>query len=265
MSAKPISLTVRAYLASRRGLQHLFSAADALLAGFWLGLLDRETLHQVDEQYYSQSTLYVDDSYNRRGLFAWERAAIETHFQDCRRLLLIGAGGGREALALARLGYQVDGVECHPGLAAYANRLLAAEGLAAHIHPTPRDAVPAHGGPYDGVIVGWGAYMLIQGRRRRIAFLRALRAQALPSAPLLLSFFARQGTERRYRLVAAMANFLRRLRRRDLAQVGDALEPNYVHYFTEPELTAELAEAGFDLCYYATRSYGHAVARARPS
>ena len=40
--------------------------------------------------------------------------------------MVVGGGGGREVLALRRLGYEVDGFECDPGLVACANELLAA-------------------------------------------------------------------------------------------------------------------------------------------
>lgn len=256
--------SVRTYHLCRKSLAGFVTLADALLAGFWLGVLDRNVLHKIDERYYSESPIYFDDRYNLRGLTSWETEAVARHFQACRRLLLIGAGGGREVIALSRMGYRVDGAECHPGLVAYANQLLVAQGFTSQIYLVPRDGLPDTDGLYDGIIVGWSAYMLIQGRQHRVAFLRRLRAKARPDAPLLLSFFARQGSERRYRIIAALGNTLRRLRRREQLQLGDALEPNYVHYFTKPELEAELAQGGFALCDYSTRSYGHAVARAQP-
>ena len=43
---------------------------------------------------------------------------------QCKRLLVAGAGGGREVLALYKSGYEVDGFECHPELVALANTML---------------------------------------------------------------------------------------------------------------------------------------------
>ena len=65
-----------------------------------------------------------------------------------------------------------------------------------------------------------------------------------------------------------VGNLLRRLTWREPVELGDRMHPNYVHSFTEAELAAGLQEAGFELEFYASRSYGHAVARAsdpRPS
>jgi len=44
--------------------------------------------------------------------------------------------------------------------------------------------------------------------------------------------------------------------------MGDALQRNYVHYFTKAEIVDELAEGGFALECYDTRYYGVAIARA---
>jgi hypothetical protein len=40
------------------------------------------------------------------------------------------------------------------------------------------------------------------------------------------------------------------------------LDPHFQHYFTKPEIEAELRAAGFDLVEYSTDGYAHAVGRA---
>jgi hypothetical protein len=55
---------------------------------------------------------------------------------------------------------------------------------------------------------------------------------------------------------------LRRLRQREKIELGDALEPEYVHYFTQNEIAGELREGGFALQYYGEDPYGHAVGMA---
>src|SRR4051794_9728091 len=55
----------------------------------------------------------------RHHLFAWETAAIGRFFPPApARLLIGGAGGGREAFALAERGYEVVAFEPAAGLAA---------------------------------------------------------------------------------------------------------------------------------------------------
>jgi hypothetical protein len=251
---------VRIYLLSTRGFQKLFILFKACLNGFWLGILDNQTLHDIDRHYYDENKrTYCSDKYNKSGLRSWEKAVTDEYFQTRERLLMVGVGGGREVLALRKLSYEVDGFECHPELLEYANDLLEREGLAPSVMLAPRDQCPAVGPVYDGAIVGWGAYMLIQGREKRIGFLRQMRSQVKEGSPVLLSFFTRSYDSLYFRLVRAIANGFRRALRRDRLETGDDLAPNYVHYFTEKEIAAELREAGFEIRFYSDKQYGHAV------
>jgi hypothetical protein len=113
---------------------------------------------------------------------------------------------------------------------------------------------------YDGVVIGWGSYMLVRGRQRRIELLRALRTRARPEAPFLLSFFTRRGTPRALRMIARIGNLVASLGRRDRVEVGDDLTPDFVHRFTPQEIRAEVCEAGLEPRFYGDTDYGHAVA-----
>ncbi len=79
-------------------------------------------------------------------------------------------------------------------------------------------------------------------------------------APLLISFFARQSDEIYFKRIYRTANFFRTLLFREKVELGDELRPlSFVHWFSEAEINAEFAEAGFTLVYYSTQEYGHAV------
>jgi 2-polyprenyl-3-methyl-5-hydroxy-6-metoxy-1,4-benzoquinol methylase len=233
-----------------------------LFSGIWLGLLRHETLLKINRFYYSRTKKYKDSSYNKSGLWAWESAIIARYFRNCKRLLLIGAGGGREVLALRRLGYEVNGFECNSELVRVANTLLNDEGLSASIRFAPPDMCPNSNASrpiYDGLIVGWGAYMLIRGHDKRVAVLRKMRAQVNAGAPLLVSFFSRSPKTKQFLVSMAVGNSLRWVLGRENIELGDALEPEYVHYFSQEEITGELRDAGFMLEYYTEVPYGHAV------
>jgi hypothetical protein len=47
---------------------------------------------------------------------------------------------------------------------------------------------------------------------------------------------------------------------RERLEMGDDLQPNFVHRFVEVELAAELSAGGLELQSYAVAPYGHAVA-----
>lgn len=257
---KPVNRPiVRIYLFSVAKLENLITLIRSCLNGVWLGILKVETLHEIDAHYYTLNRIYFSDKYNKSGLQSWERNVTCEYFQACKKILIAGAGGGREVLALQKLSYSVDGFECHPELQEYANELLEKEGLIPSVRLTPRDQSIQSGQVYDGVIVGWGAYMLIQGRKKRVAFLKQLRSQTEDQAPILLSFFTRSYDSLYFRLIRQVANALRWVLMREGVEIGDDLSPNYVHYFTEGEIGSELREAGFEIKLYSDKQYGHAV------
>ncbi len=260
--ASPLPLKARAYGATRRRIESGLDLVMALYTGFWLGVLDREDLYRVDQQYYDAERMYRRPEYNLKGLWNWESRAIATHFADCRNLLVASAGGGREMIALLKLDYEVEGFECNPSLVEFGNRLLEDGGYATRIRYIPPDECPPAEAPYQGAVVGWGAYMHIAGRERRIRFARDLRAQLVQGAPLLLSFYGRSPSNRAFHAQARVANLIRFLRRKERLEVGDTLSPNFCHSFVRDEIADELREAGFELVEFSTEEYCHAVARA---
>ena len=252
------------YLRARHWRDRALGTAAAVFDGVALGLLDREALARVDEVYYDDKIgRYVDDSYNRSGLAHWEQRLVDTYLPGGGTVAVTGAGAGREVLAMLEQGYDVHGYEPHPGLVEAANRLLVEAGWGRRVSISARDAFPADGSDQlRGVLVGWGSYMLIPGRRRRVEFLRGARARLAPGGHLLLSFFVRGSDTVYFRIVHRVGARLRRIRGAEPLDIGDGLVPNYAHHFTQAELREELAEAGFELLEYEREPYGHAAARA---
>lgn len=237
--------------------------ARAVVAGVFMGAGSERWRDEVDEEAYSRRrySYHDTDEHNLRGLFAWEREALSAAFPPSGRILVTSAGGGREIIALARLGYDVVGTECHAGLRRRAEGLVARLGIRSAVLPAPRDHVGAVDGPFDAAVIGWGAYAYVRGARRRRAFLEELRAELVPRAPILLSFHTREGDRRRFRWLTAIGNTVARLADHEPVEIGDVLDPTWQHYFTRDELRAELASAGFELVSWSRREYGHAVAR----
>jgi hypothetical protein len=258
------------YRWSRRWELRFLTVASALLEGLWLGLLGDRDLARLDDDFYATraredvdgaSHGYVDDEYNRSGFHAWEKAVLEDTFPQGGRLVVTGAGGGREVLALLERNYDAVGFEPNPRLVDAGNELLRRLGRERRLHLSNRAGLPDGDTRYDGAIVGWGSYMHVPRSDRRIGFLRDLRSHLDAGDPVLVSFLLRE--DRRYfALVALVANVLRRIHRRERVEVGDRLHPTFLHLFTEDEIRRELAEAGFRVEQIRAEPYGHAVARA---
>lgn len=131
------------------------------------------------------------------GLFDWERELLAPPFPRSGRLLVGGAGGGREVVALRERGYEVAAFDASPQLVRAGAAAVAASG-GTLLHGTYDDVVRAAAGapspllalmkpPIDGVLLGWGSFSLVISDAERLALLRALRVLA-PSAPVALSF-----------------------------------------------------------------------------
>lgn len=253
---------VRLYFAGLHLLGVLTRLLRMVYIGIWLGLLTRGQLHAVSERKYSLDQRYWTDGYNKAGLWDWESKVVDRDFAGCKRLLLAAAGGGREVIALRRRGIEVEAFESDPGLVRFANELLEREGMVPDIKLAPWDGCPDSDGECDGIIVGWGAYMHIRGRERRIKFLRELRRRVVAGSPILLSFSTRVEGSPYFRGIARIGNVLALMLRRDPIEVGDSLVPNYAHYFTKGQLESEMVAAGFELVSFERIQYGHAVGRA---
>jgi len=245
-----------------RAVELLVSVFRAVLTGVSLGILNRDDLQLLDHHYYDQRGSYLSADYNLDGLFEWERRIIKEYFPSKGTLAVLGAGGGREVIGLSELGFEVAGYECHPSLLAAGVQLLRENNISGTLQPMERDRCPQLPEGLDGIIIGWGAYMLIQGRNRRIDLLRDLRLAVAPGSAMLLSFFARLASPWRYRLAMRFARPFRTVLGREMVEEGDYLAPNWVHFFTEEEVRAELEAAGWELLTYRTSPYGYGVARA---
>jgi hypothetical protein len=255
-------LRVRLYLWLDGWLQRWVRLLGILHEGFWLGCLDPEDLTAVTIRSFQQSLLYSGQEHNQSGLFPWERETIDRFFRPGSRILVAACGGGRELIALHRLGFEADGFDCSPGLVEASQRLLQGLGISSNVTLCPANEVPQGLMPYDSLIVGWTAYMHIPGSARRIAFLRKLRASVPPEAPILVSFWVREGESPDEGRVFRLAKWFRSLRGRRV----EALEPGdhvtnrvYHHCFVKEEIEAEFKASGFRMCHYSQADHPYAV------
>jgi 2-polyprenyl-3-methyl-5-hydroxy-6-metoxy-1,4-benzoquinol methylase len=247
-----------------RWLAWFINAFQIIHQGFWLGMLDRKSLYYLTDRNYRTCEMYKTSSYNLTGLRLWEVTVLDRFFLDCRSVLLGAMGGGREVIALARRGIQVDAFDCSNVLVEIARQLLASENINSKLILSSPAQVPETFGIYDGIIVGWGAYMHIPGREARIEFLKQFRRHVRSGGPILLSFLSYETVSRRFRLIFAIAKFVRFVRRSsEPVELGDSLISAFQHQFTKEEIEQELKESEFRLEYFSEDGYPHAIGRAK--
>ena len=172
----------------------------------------------------------------RRELFRWEQDAVARWFPAPPATILVGgAGGGREALALAERGYRVIAFEPAAALA----RSLAGAPASTPIevflgrYETLPVVSSLDGGnairlderaPCDAAIVGWASYSHLRTEARRVQTLQNM--AAVCRGPILLSFYPAKHQPRR-----------------DLFSVA----VGFYHLSDEAEIRGTAASAGLDV------------------
>lgn len=172
---------------------------------------------------------------------------LDQFFRGGSRILVAGAGGGREVLALRKAGFDAEGFECSVPLVRASEQIFEGLGESKYVTLCEPDRVPEGPRIYDGLVVGWTVYTHVPTKARRVAFLRALNERSLPGSPLLISYFARQGSARDDVLVYRAARFWRFLLRgrKEALELGDRISyARFVRTFTRGEVEGELRAAG---------------------
>ena len=154
----------------------------------------------------------------------------------------------------------VDGYECNPVLVEYGSRLLQKNKAESRITHLTRNTVPSEVSQYDAVIIGWGAYSHVKGGKERIQFLKNLYPFMHRGSRLMVSFIWVKERNRRDRMIQRVSGFLGLFCRGERSEQGDKLVPNYMHYFMEDEIRAELTQAGFRVIEYDEVRHGFAIA-----
>jgi 2-polyprenyl-3-methyl-5-hydroxy-6-metoxy-1,4-benzoquinol methylase len=241
-------------------LKKLTNFLDAFSSGFWLGIMGEKSLDYSDELYYSSNKSYSNDKYNLSGLFEWEKNMVIKHFPPAKSILLIAAGGGREVIALTDMGYSVEAFECNRSLLEYGNNLLRGKNVNASIEYLARNSVPAEIKLYDVIIIGWGAYSHIRGRKKRLKFLTEILPFLKKESPIMISFLYVTNRTIKDTIVKKISDFLVFFSRKERTEPGDRLEPDYIHYFTEEEIRNELEQSNFRVLEYSATDYGCLIA-----
>jgi len=186
------------------------------------------------------------------GLHEWERDVYQRHVRPRDRMLIVGSGSGREALAFAEEGHEVVGVEPVPEAVAAARRVLQARGHDVQIiQASIEDA--ALPGAFDVIV--FSCYCYIPQSSSRVAVLRQTAGHLRPGGRIIITYIPalapfRAGAVTLAGLMARLTRSDWRPERNDVLhqarkQDGDTLEPLlYEHWFTHEEIEREARAAG---------------------
>jgi hypothetical protein len=253
-------------ISSERRFKQTMNGLRAVHLGLWLGLFDAEHVAAANAAAYARWPRYRDESFNRSGLTDWERDAVNRHFPTGSAVLVPSAGAGREVIGLAALGHRATGFDPAPTLVEMGVRLISDDaGAGARLLLSPPDRLPKDlAGPFDAILFGWGGYIHVRGRERRVALLSDLRSVVQRGAPMLLSFYLRSPDDRTFAIARRIAVALRSLRgSHEPVELGDTVAGTFDHHFTWAEIESELADGGFAVLERRSAPYPHVVCQAR--
>lgn len=243
------------------GVDRTYRWFDRLRSELVASLASDEVLDRFNEIAYGGTPRYRPESGAfREYLFPFEEQVVAQFFPaPPAHVLLGGAGGGREAFALAERGYRVTAFEPAQDLVDQVAR--GSGGLPIEVHRGAYEDL-AHLFPddrrFDAAIFGWGSFSHLRSEQAR---LEALRQYArLTSGPILVSFLAvKAGPSER------LARFRRLLPRRADRDPQDvfAMTIGLYHPVDEDEVKSLAERAGTHILHlnFDTRetSWPHAV------
>lgn len=226
------------------------SVGDILQNFLPVFLESRELTKDIERQYLSYYADHVDRASMTSEDFRlepWERAVVERFLPPPARLLILGCGWGREAIALQELGYHATGVDTNRPALRMARGETSSRGLNVSFLQADFHALPFQAPDFDCILLSDVMYSAIPSsrtRRRWVAHIRSL----LRSGGLLIVSFVTE-TRSRSRLRRLSDRVVRACARlpgtNPHYEGGDAyLGGHYLHIFhQESEVRSELESA----------------------
>ena len=202
--------------------------------------------------YYSQRAF--------EGLDEHEQHLVEQFMGQRGRVLNIGCGTGREAFALAELGFEVVGIDVAPQMIAAARRHALSDGK--NIRFEVKSATDLDYSPhsFDYVFISEGVYSLIPTRDLRIDVLKKIGELLTPNGTLFLSaLYGRNSVLSRVFLYSVFRRIAKPFWKKRLHSepgdilvryvfpLGTASKLCYLHLFKEAgEVLEEVSSAGLE-------------------
>lgn len=271
-----LPLRVRFFLALDRCLNRLTRIFHVVRDSFLWASTKSEQREKINRTIYSREKGYISNGeYFNQGLFQWEKDALTLPlFPKKGRILLGGAGGGREALSLVKKGYEVLAFEPCNNLFQKARSTLQSYSNCEIVCASYQDlilAVQSQTGPlheklfhqaFDAFIFGWGSFSHLLTEEDRIQILQCIRV-VCPTGPILLSFLTpplgRSG--RIEQMKPRLKKVLEKITLGTHSDFYDAFLPGsgFVHLFTPDEVKTLGRKAGYTVIKGNLSPYPHAV------
>jgi len=230
----------------------LFYRLSSVFHGFLPALLSPTQLQGLMREHYVRlytEAFVAEVLYDQQdGLHRWEKEVLDRYRINSGRILVLGSGWGREAIAIAQRGVSVVGVEANAIAVRCAHREAQAIGAPAMFLQADLLKLPTDREWFDCVLLSQEMYSAIAGKSQRQTWLANLRCVLRPNGTVILSFLPERPQVSRKRSAFRRVNMmLARLPGANLAyQPGDdCCGGHFLHWFQdEAEVRSELVGAG---------------------
>ena len=227
----------------------IFKLSTALRYAVLAILPPREILQLAYEHYEREGSPERSELEIVQGLNEFEEALLENVLTSPCDLLILGCGGGREAMAFAKRGFRVEGIDIIPGLVEGANVYAARHQLPATFKC--QDITELRLGPnsYDCALFTLWLYEQLPSRALRVQTLATLRMILRAKGRVIYHFHLSQPTPAERKIFYFLRGLAWVTWGNRGYQLGD--RPVTSIEFTHPfasveEVEAECREAGFD-------------------
>jgi len=227
---------------------------ETLNEAFWLSVLSKEKLEGLIIKMYKRTDRYRVDATTTKGFRNFEQYMVQNYVSNPSTITIIGAGGGREVYALAKLGHAVNAFEVDEAMVKYAVRFFRIENINVNFEVFPASRVPICA--CDVFWFGWGVYTHIFGQETRVKLLKEAKKTLNVNGKIFISYWHETRTEEHLETIERVS---KRLNKREVEQ-GESLRQGFWgKYFTTDQIIQESEMAGLKVAYISKEQYGHAV------
>ncbi|MBN1527390.1 MAG: class I SAM-dependent methyltransferase [Candidatus Omnitrophica bacterium] len=219
---------------------------SSFMGSFLAVLMTPEEIVDYTRKFYGKTDVFGDWKFIKRGLMPWEDKVLKDYFISNGSMLVLGCGGGRESIALAKMGFNVTGVDSSEPMINAAKETAVREGVQADFRIGDMLNMPVRGDIFDYCIVSCYMYSAIPARRMRVKMLSDIR-KVLKDGGLAVVHFFYSPARANERLAGFRRGVARILKGNIGYSPGDEFLPSFHfmrHFPTTDEVAAEAAEAG---------------------
>ena len=225
-------------------ISNLFLSLSAGMGDITAVQKQNQQMWDSDTQFWIQEAPQV-----LSGLMAWEIPIME-HFKPGGIIGVIGCGAGRDMIAFAREGFDVEGVDVAGKAVEAAKIFLTKEGVSAKVYQGDVSDFLFPGSIYDAFVFSWFTYCYIFPKEKRVAALKNIYPKLSDDGCVVLTVLPYHGE---CYAMTKLAGIVGKLTGNALAPVsGDVFKLNghVEHLFTREEIEMEAEEAGFHVEVY---------------